>query len=489
MDFETATSEYLLWLAAQNISILPKLAVKDLREVCQGRGVVSTEDILPEEELFLIPRTSVLSVENCQLVLDRPRVNEKLITLTRWEQLTIVLLYEIDVLKNKSRWHSYFNVLPINDTKGLSFNQLMFWSEDELKMLSPSLILDRVGKDIAEGVYKKLFPVFVTEQLQLPELANVTLERYNQVASIIMSYSFDVEKFDPEKDGDSDEIMDLDNVEETLDLNFIKSMIPLADTLNADTKLHNASLVYTPEALVMIALKPIAKGEQIYNTYSDHPNSEILRRYGYVEWSGSEHDFGEVPLATIKEHFVSKSLVSQKLIDELLSIMSKIVYDDDTGRWAEIVLDSYDCFVTHEVIIELIFIIQVLTVLSSINAIKSMEDLTYESKHQLVSRVFKKCYKLIESRKLTNFFEINYKQILILRMLQYPKTAREPLENTLKHDRNSLALAVLRSEYKSLKNCSDSDIVFHKGPEKYSFVLDESFIRSIFRNNFLEDLD
>ena len=272
-------------------------------------------------------------------------------------------------------------MLPIKDTDNLEFNQLMFWTDAELKLLSPSLIVERVGKDVAEGVYEKLFPAYVSQQLQLPELAEVTLQTYNRVASIIMSYSFDVEKFDPESNGDSDEPMDMENAEELLELNFFKSMIPLADTLNADTKLHNASLVYTPDSLVMIAIKPIPKGNQIYNTYSDHPNSEILRRYGYVEWNGSEHDFGEVPLSLIKDYFVSRGQFTAKYVDELLSIMSQIVDNDESGRWADIVLDSYDCFVSREVIIEFIFIIQVLTVLASINSLNSMEHLSDESKY------------------------------------------------------------------------------------------------------------
>lgn len=265
-------------------------------------------------------------------------------------------------------------------------------------------------------------------------------------------------------------------------------MIPLADTLNADTKLHNASLVYTPDSLVMIAIKPIPKGNQIYNTYSDHPNSEILRRYGYVEWNGSEHDFGEVPLSLIKDYFVSRGQFTAKYVDELLSIMSQIVDNDESGRWADIVLDSYDCFVSREVIIEFIFIIQVLTVLASINSLNSMEHLSDESKYQLVSRVFKKCYKLIESGKLTKCFEQTYKDILDLRLKQYPKAAAEEFTSDPKHDRASLAMAVLRSEYKSFKNCSDTNAVFRKGDVKYSFILDEAFIKSIVNKKFLDEL-
>ena len=33
----------------------------------------------------------------------------------------------------------------------------------------------------------------------------------------------------------------------------------------------------------MVALKPIEHGEQIWNTYGDLPNAELLRRYGHID--------------------------------------------------------------------------------------------------------------------------------------------------------------------------------------------------------------
>ncbi|GME97992.1 unnamed protein product [[Candida] boidinii] len=57
---------------------------------------------------------------------------------------------------------------------------------------------------------------------------------------------------------------------------YLKSMVPLADTLNSNTTLFNATLGYENKSLVMKATKKILKGEQIYNIYGEQPNSEIL---------------------------------------------------------------------------------------------------------------------------------------------------------------------------------------------------------------------
>ena len=43
----------------------------------------------------------------------------------------------------------------------------------------------------------------------------------------------------------------------------------------------------------MRSIKPIAMDEEIYNTYGDLPNSDLLRRYGYVI-PNSKHDVVEI---------------------------------------------------------------------------------------------------------------------------------------------------------------------------------------------------
>jgi N-lysine methyltransferase SETD6 len=50
----------------------------------------------------------------------------------------------------------------------------------------------------------------------------------------------------------------------------------------------------------MRSIKPIAKNEQIYNTYGNLPNADLLRRYGYVI-PGSRDDIVEISAETIIE--------------------------------------------------------------------------------------------------------------------------------------------------------------------------------------------
>ena len=43
----------------------------------------------------------------------------------------------------------------------------------------------------------------------------------------------------------------------------------------------------------MRAIKPINQGDQIYNTYGNLPNHDLLRRYGYI-LPGSKDDLVEI---------------------------------------------------------------------------------------------------------------------------------------------------------------------------------------------------
>ena len=81
---------------------------------------------------------------------------------------------------------------------------------------------------------------------------------------------------------DSDDDDDDDDDEEQENVIDI-SMTPMADMLNARFESDNARLFYKSHVLEMRATKAISAGEQIFNTYADPPNSDLLRRYGHVD--------------------------------------------------------------------------------------------------------------------------------------------------------------------------------------------------------------
>lgn len=83
---------------------------------------------------------------------------------------------------------------------------------------------------------------------------------YRRVGAIVLAYSFSIE---------SDSACTV--------------LLPMADQLNATPTTTNAHLFYAGNgSYEMQAIRDIADGEEVVNTYGERPNSELLLRYGYV---------------------------------------------------------------------------------------------------------------------------------------------------------------------------------------------------------------
>ncbi|EPQ29768.1 uncharacterized protein PFL1_02441 [Pseudozyma flocculosa PF-1] len=82
-----------------------------------------------------------------------------------------------------------------------------------------------------------------------------------------------------DNDSDSSDDDDEDEAEQVSDI----SMTPMADMLNARFASDNARLFYKSHLLCMRTTRDVEAGAQIFNTYADPPNSDLLRRYGHVD--------------------------------------------------------------------------------------------------------------------------------------------------------------------------------------------------------------
>ena len=110
-----------------------------------------------------------------------------------------------------------------------------------------------------------------------PHVEAPLLRIAHRMASLVMAYAFDLEKEAVEADADEEGFLSDD--EESMP----KGMVPLADVLNADAENKNnvscrptearrrelmmteARLEHVVTSLTMVALKPIRKGEEIFN--------------------------------------------------------------------------------------------------------------------------------------------------------------------------------------------------------------------------------
>lgn len=486
MSFQDKSAAFRGWLDKNDVSVSEKIDIVDLRNDGQGRAVVATQDIDEDELLFKIPKLLYFSIYNSSLFEEHPELHEQLLSLGLWEALTLAIMYEWKVKKDQSRWAGYFDILPFMDTDNYTFNQLIFWNEEETAKLAPSLVLKRIGKDSARKMYEDIFG---GNNLGIEEFNDVSLEEFDQVALTIMSYSFNVETLKEEAEEAEEEQKEDEEEEEEEkedDETFYQCMVPLADMLNADSNKNNARLMYESQNLEMRATKPIKKGDQVYNIYSNHCNSELLRRYGYVEPEGSDQDFGVVPLQTIKKYFAENTSLSLETVEDVVTVLKMIEQEEEE----EIIPDDFAIYVEGEIEFQFTFVVQLFIVVAGINDQRSFNSASLEVKARGLRRVYKKCYQLLQSFKVTESFVKIYKKIIQLRMAEYPKKATQEFEKKEGDlSREEMANIVLKSEYKALKNGLDFDKVYKNREEGYDVVDDEKLLKNILKKDIFEGRD
>lgn len=523
--FSQDTLRFFAWVKA-NYDVSPKFQVEDLRSDSQGRGLVATDDIAQDEVLFELSRDLVINVESSSLGAISQDSKEFLISLNQWEALVLCLSYEL-FLGEKSKWKDYLKLLPSETS---DFHTLMFWTPKQVETLRPSLVVDRIGKDSAEKMYHRMVPDYCN-RLGVPELASyLTLSKFHSVASLIMSYSFDVEHAEVAEEAEDEEVEEVestcgqgcgdnctcDDAEESNDDeepdesdsepdidcvqydDYLKSMVPLADTLNANTSLVNATLHYDGIKLAMKATKDIKKGEQIYNTYGDIPNSEILRKYGYVELPSAKTEFAEVPLKLIKQVYHEKfsSAFKIKSIDHIVdcvfdliansSFLQETLEDNEGG----IVIERYEIYSHAESLPEFILLLLILSTL--LESWKSDPKWFRKMSHSVdrpqgdfsifVNRVINKCYQLLEERSIiTDSLCQDFKAIIAKRLSEYSQEQIDyelPSSFSLNLTRQDLARIVTKNEVQ----CLQSSLHFPKGQSEYNVIDDAKFLKNVLKH-------
>ncbi|KLJ12691.1 SET domain-containing protein 6 [Blastomyces silverae] len=295
--FSQLSDEFMCWLKqSAGVRVSPKIKIADLRSEGAGRGIVASSDITEDEELFAIPQNVVLSFRNSKLK-DILHISES--DLGPWLCLILVMIYEY-LQGGASPWSRYFQVLPTE------FDTLMFWTDEELRELSGSAVLNKIGKSDAEAaILRDILPIVSRNPHLFPPISGLgsydspdgkatLLSLAHRMGSLIMAYAFDIEKGEDEE-GEGQDGYVTDEEEQELP----KGMVPLADLLNADADRNNARLFQEDGYLAMKSIKPIRNEEEIFNDYGELPRADLLRRYGYVTDNYAQYDEAEISMQAI----------------------------------------------------------------------------------------------------------------------------------------------------------------------------------------------
>ncbi|CAO3563871.1 unnamed protein product [Mortierella alpina] len=281
-SFDQVNSTFLAWLEANGATVSKSITLQDYSAEGAGRGVVAVADINKDEELFSIPRPLLLSPETSALA---QKID--LTDLEGWNPLMMCMIYEY-CRGGDSHWKPYFDILP------MEFSTPMFWNAEELQELAGTGVMDKIGKDEAESIFaEKLWPLISSHAELFPvkdQDEAAFLKIFHRMGSLIMAYAF----HDTLPGQDEDEDMEDDEDDEDEEEEKVTvSMVPMADMLNHKTGFNNARLFHEKDCLRMVAIKSIKSGQQIYNTYGDLCNADLLRKYGFVDVP-NPHNIAEI---------------------------------------------------------------------------------------------------------------------------------------------------------------------------------------------------
>jgi len=314
-----------------------------------GRGMLATEDIKEGEVLFEMPRSMLLNLQTTTLPYTLKATGNKE-AIQRWSKmqeegwapLILAMMWEdyhasttVKQVEGSTQqtWGPYFDIMP------REFSTPMFWPEADLDHLRGTSIENKLGRDEAEATYHEKVLPFVQSMPQVfggidGDSDWFSLERYHMMASRILSRSFHVkrqvkgieaETHNSAEDEENGTNNDGEEYEHVGDI----SMVPMADMLNARSGSDNIRLFYKPQVLEMRATKDILAGEQIFNTYADPPNSDLLRRYGHVD-EPNENDIVEIDASLICVNTERLQWACETFgMDEVFSINPPFEVDDE----------------------------------------------------------------------------------------------------------------------------------------------------------------
>ncbi|KAG8437254.1 hypothetical protein GDO86_008092 [Hymenochirus boettgeri] len=244
--------------------------------------MLTREDLPAGELIFSVPRSATLSEKTTRIKDLLEKEQKSLQSASGWIPLLLSLLYE--ATDCSSPWAPYFGLWPELAPPDLP----MFWSEDEKTgLLQGTGILDAVNKDLKniEEEYNSIVLPFIKRNLDLFCPEKHTLDLYKRLVAFVMSYSFQ----EPIEDDDSDTDI------------LPPMMVPVADLLNHVAN-HNAHLEFTPETLRMITTQPVQAGKELFNTYGQMANWQLLHMYGFSEpHPQNSNETADIQMMTLRE--------------------------------------------------------------------------------------------------------------------------------------------------------------------------------------------
>ncbi|KAL0587146.1 hypothetical protein ABG067_003204 [Albugo candida] len=250
------------------------------------RGVFIAEDIAPHTVVFQIPLTSLYSLatiskEDRAYEIITVSVTSLNASIEKHEEmlLAILLLFEMYVLQNESKWAKHLQLLP------KEHRNLLYYTSDEVKALDGTNLY-YVAHEMQERLHEDY--EFIEKHV-LPELKIIlpssvcsstvfSFANYKWALSIIWSRFVSIEI-------DYETAFTLPFTFDPCKKNCVKAMVPVFDMLNHDPR---AEMIHKYDAdsgmFQLTTHQHLSAGTQLYINYGPLSNHALLALYGFLHY-------------------------------------------------------------------------------------------------------------------------------------------------------------------------------------------------------------
>ncbi|XP_056596126.1 N-lysine methyltransferase setd6 isoform X1 [Triplophysa dalaica] len=328
-DVVVPLKNFILWCDSGNLTLSDKVCLSKEGTVSEY-GMLAKEDIEEGHVLFSIPRECLLHQGTTAIKKVLEDGKESLESASGWVPLLLALLYEYTC--PQSQWKPYLSLWP-------DFSILdhpMFWADEEReKLLKGTGIPEAVKTDLEklEAEYNNVVLPFMKSHSDLWDPERHTLELYKRLVAFVMAYSFQ----EPVEDEDEDEERAPNP----------PMMVPMADMLNHISK-HNANLEYTIDCLKMVTIRRIEKGEEVFNTYGQMANWQLLHMYGFSEpFPTNSNDTADVQMSNVYKAAMqaTKSKKEEQLLKDKWNMLSEM---ENVGEKGVFIFGQSGCLTNSE---------------------------------------------------------------------------------------------------------------------------------------------
>ncbi|XP_035497482.1 N-lysine methyltransferase setd6 [Scophthalmus maximus] len=306
---------FLQWCSSVGLVLSDKVYVSKEGTVAEY-GMLAKDNIEEGDVLFSIPRSALLHQGTTRVSALLEKEKSCLESSSGWVPLLLALLHECT--SSQSLWRPYLSLWT--DFKTL--DHPMFWPKEERgRLLRGTGIPEAVDTDLA-NIRREYTDVVLPFIAHHPDLWNPdthTLELYTQLVAFVMAYSFQ----EPQEEDDDDE------EEEDEKAPNPPMMVPMADMLNHVSN-HNANLEFTPDSLRMVCVRPVRRGEEVFNTYGQMANWQLLHMYGFTEpYPSNGNDTADVPIADLYKVAAQgiQSDVDRQLMEEKWEMLRQMMQE------------------------------------------------------------------------------------------------------------------------------------------------------------------